>query len=172
MQAQINALMGGQQVEYNAPDVVMVNPGGRLVEVTGELANEYLSKPGFRKATEEEEINYRKAMLRQTPQYLRRLEKKRLQDEASYLDELELEDASGSAVSNDTLLRTKVTDAQKTGALEPADMPPADPAAGITTGTSNPDTAGTDNANTPVPSRRGNKAKDTTGTSNPDTNKA
>lgn len=117
MQRQINALMGVHE-EQNLDDVVLVNPGGRLVEVSGKQAIEYLSKPGFRKATADEETNYRKAILRQTPQYLRKLEKKRLLEEKQLLDEIEAEDASDN-ISVEELLRAPVTDAQKTGAPEP-----------------------------------------------------
>lgn len=123
LQAQLNALMGIQS-QQNLADVILVNEYGRIVEVDGKTAMELLSKPGFRRATTDEEERYRKAILRQTPAYLRRMEAKRLQDEKAILDELELEDAAGvTAVNPEDLLRAPVTDAQKSGTPAPAAVP-------------------------------------------------
>ena len=66
MQQQLSALMGIQSQEDMA-DVVLVNSSGRMVEVDGKSAMELLSKPGFRKATADEETRYRRAILLQTP---------------------------------------------------------------------------------------------------------
>ncbi len=119
LQAQINALMG-QQIKEQLPDVILVNPSGRVVAVSGRNSAEYLSKPGFRKATETEEANYHKAILRQTQEFLRRLERKRLLDEKNFMDALEKEgEIVESEQTTKDLQRTTVTDAQKTGALEP-----------------------------------------------------
>jgi hypothetical protein len=120
MQAQLNALLGMQNQEDLA-DVVLVNESGRIVEVDGKAAMELLSKPGFRRASTEEEERYRKAILRQTPMYLRRMEKKRLQEEKALLDELEAEE--DAAESTDDLLRAPVTDSQKSGTPAPVSTP-------------------------------------------------
>lgn len=150
MQAQIDAMMNGVAAQ-EMPDVVVVNPGGRLVEITGESSVEYLAKPGFRKATPEEEANYRKAMLRQTPEYLRRMEKKRLQDEAAMYDELERDDTI-SGKSNEDLLRATVTEAQKTGAMEPGTLPAQTPV-------QTPENTPPATNDTPEPPKRGKAAK-------------
>jgi|GEM_PF-6638371 len=118
MRKQLDALAGNAG-GAEMGDVVLVNPYGRIVEVSGELSTEYMGKVGFRRATPDEEAGYRKAILRQTPEYLRRQEKKRLQEERAMLDELENEDVAGGA-SNEDLMRATVTDAQKTGAPAPA----------------------------------------------------
>ncbi len=119
LQAQLNYLMGNTST-VDLSDIVVVNPTGRIVEITGEMATEYLARPGFRKATPEEEESYRKAMIRQMPEYLRRQEKKRLQAEASMLDYLDDEDTEITpTVAKKDPLQTVVTDAQKTGALTP-----------------------------------------------------
>lgn len=120
MQTQLNALMGLQSQE-NLADVILVNESGRIVEVDGKTAMELLSKPGFRRASTEEESRYRKAILRQTPAFLRRMESKRLQDEKAILDELEAEE--DTAESTDDLLRAPVTDSQKSGTPAPAAAP-------------------------------------------------
>ncbi len=160
MQRQINSLMGVQE-EQNLADVVLVNPGGRVVEVSGKQAVEYLSKAGFRKATPEEETNYRRAMIRQTPEYLRRLEKKRLIEEKQLLDEIDAEDAADS-VSIDSLLRAPVTDAQKTGAPEPkaiADaLAQAQTASNTQNTTSNTTTSTSTEDGSPKPPSRKDKA--------------
>ena len=119
IQEQINALSGQVNAQDQLPDVVMVNPGGRIVEVSGKQAVEYLAKPGYRRANEQEEINFRKAILRQTPEFLKRLERKRLSDEKKFMDELEAEDALNDPTTLEQLLKTNVTEAQKTGALTP-----------------------------------------------------
>lgn len=156
MQRQINSLMGVHE-EQNLADVVLVNPGGRLVEVSGKQAIEYLGKPGFRKATPDEEANYRKAIIRQTPQYLRKLEKKRLFEEKRLLDEIEAEDASDN-VSIESLLRAPVTDAQRTGAPEPNDVAKAlaqsTPPTNDTTGDSAPAQTSNNDGSPKPPSRR------------------
>lgn len=118
MRKQLDALAGNSGGS-DMGDVVLVNPYGRIVEVSGELATEYMGKVGFRRATPDEEAGYRKAILRQTPEYLRRQEIKRLREERAMLDEIEAEDAAGST-SNEDLMRATVTDAQKTGAPAPA----------------------------------------------------
>lgn len=123
MQAQLNALIGGEQ-QGNMPDAILVNSAGRLVEVDGKTAVELLSKPGFRKATPDEEARYRRAILRQTPQYLRRMEQKRLAEEAKILDELEAEDAD-DGISLEDLLTVPVTTAQASGTPAPAAAAPA-----------------------------------------------
>lgn len=118
LQDQINSLKGVQSQEV-LPDVVLVNPSGRVVAVSGRNSAEYLAKAGFRKATPEEEANYKRAVLRQSQEFLKRVERKRLVDEKHFLDDLESDGELESTVSTEALLRTKVTDAQKTGALEP-----------------------------------------------------
>jgi hypothetical protein len=135
LQAQLTALAGG--IQRNAqPDLVMVNPHGRIVEVTGKMVSEYLAKPGFRKATEEEEANYRKALVRQTPEYLRRRESKRLKAQKAILDEIEKEDEEDDK-SIEELQRAPVTNGQLTNApapkaapsktvTPPADRPPSE----------------------------------------------
>lgn len=114
---QVIALLTGGGDEQRE-DVVMVNPHGRIIEVSGQYVDEWINKPGFRAATPEETDNYRKAMLRQTAEYLRRREAKRLADQKRLMDDLE-NDEDDSNVSTEDLMRAKVTDAQKTGALSP-----------------------------------------------------
>lgn len=167
MRKQLDAL-AGNVVADQLGDVVLVNPHGRIVEVSGELATEYMGKVGFRKATPDEEANYRKAILRQTPEYLRRQEIKRLQAEKAMLDELEAEDA-GSAVSNDELLRAPVTDSQRTGAPAPAapvTPAPAAPNQTTTTQTANETQTnnGADQSTPKPPSRRAKAAPNQTNT--------
>jgi hypothetical protein len=128
IQAQLNQLMG-KATGQSQTDLVMVNPGGRIVEISGEMVDEYLGKAGFRKATDEEEANYRKAILRSMPEYLRRREKKRLQEQAALLDSLEEEDDFEN-VSTDDLQRAPVNPGQLTGA--PAARTQPAPAAATT----------------------------------------
>ncbi len=118
LQNQINKFTG-QVIQEELPDVILVNPSGRIVAVSGRNSAEYLSKAGFRKATPDEEASYNKAILLQTQEFLRRLERKRIVDEKLFMDELEKEGLIDEPVSTESLLRAKVTDAQKTGALEP-----------------------------------------------------
>ncbi len=118
LQNQINKITG-QVIQEELPDVILVNPSGRVVAVSGRNSAEYLSKAGFRKATPAEEDNYNKAVMIQTQEFLRRLERKRIVDEKLFMDELEKEGLIDEPVSTESLLRATVTDAQKTGALEP-----------------------------------------------------
>ncbi len=166
LQAQINSLMG-QQIQKDLPDIILVNPSGRVVAVSGRNSAEYLAKAGFRKATPEEEANYQKAILRQTQEFLRRMERKRLVDEKKFMDELEKEDAvAENTESVKDLQRTTITDAQKTGALEPEQVAklnnvvpqatiPADPAATVSSATGSSDN--TTNIQSAPPSRKTNK---------------
>lgn len=121
LQNQINKI-NGQVVQEELPDVILVNPSGRVVAVSGRNSAEYLSKAGFRKATPEEEAGYNKAILYQTQEYLRRMERKRIVDEKLFMDGLEKEGLIVEPESNESLLRTTITDAQKTGALEPSEV--------------------------------------------------
>jgi hypothetical protein len=128
LQAQLNTLMGNASgASYT--DLIMVNPHGRIVEISGDMVEEHLAKPGFRKATSEEEANYRRAIIRQTPEYLRRREKKRLQEQAELLDSIEEEDANED-VSTESLLRAPIADGQLTGAplARTQPKPPSQPA--------------------------------------------
>lgn len=171
MQQQLSALMGLQSQEDMA-DVVLVNASGRIVEVDGKTAMELLSKPGFRKATEEEETRYRKAILLQTPAYLRRMEKKRLQDEQALLDELEAEEASTDGASVEDLLKAPVTDAQKSGTPAPVAPATPAPAAQSQNTTQSTQTANDTNTNTsadestPKPPSRRAKAAQSQNTTN------
>ncbi len=142
-------------------------PAAHLPVIT--QATELLSKPGFRKATEQEEINFRKAVLLQTPSVLRKLESKRLKEEADFLKGLEADDDFSAENTNvEDLLHAPVTDAQKTGALTPEQVatmnqgqtpdnlnPEVANTVDLVSGSSSPvsDTGSTDSTNKP-PSRR------------------
>lgn len=166
LQAQINSLMG-QQIQQDLPDVTLVNPSGRVVAVAGRNSAEYLAKAGFRKATPEEEANYQRAILRQTQEFLKRMERKRLVDEKKFMDELEKEgEIEDASTSTKDLQRATITDAQKTGALEPEQVAklnnvvpqpstPADPAATASSSTGSSDNQ-TETQSAP-PSRKTNK---------------
>lgn len=177
IQEQINAISGQVSAGDQMPDVVMVNPVGRIVEVNGKQAVEYLAKPGYRKANEQEEINYRKAILRQTPEFLKRLEAKRISDEKKFMDQLEAEDALNDPTTLEQLLSTNVTDAQKTGALEPEQVakvntPQSPTSIDTTTSVVNEATrsTGSDQTQNETPPKRGAKATSTnTTTSNTNT---
>lgn len=167
LQDQINTLMG-QQITEELPDVVLVNPGGRIVAVSGRNSAEYLAKAGFRKATPEEEAAHNKATLYQTQEFLKRMEAKRIRDEKNFIDNLENEGELEKAVNPTSLLRTTVTNAQKTGALEPSEVAklnasvptptvPTDPSATLSNDTAGNDVSTNTNNIAPPPSRKSNK---------------
>lgn len=152
IQNQLSALMG-KAVAGQQPDLVVVNPHGRVVEISGSMVSEYLAKPGFRKASKDEETNYRKAILRQMPDYLIRREKKRLQEQAKLLDNLEAEDDLDNT-SLDELQRAPVVDGQLTNAQPAAPNKPK-PQVSQPEGDSIPD----EQQPKPKPRRRSRRAK-------------
>lgn len=80
-----------QPEEADLPDMVLVNPGGRVIEVPGELGQELLLQMGYRRATEAEAKQIDDYKKRTHPEILKRAEVKRVRAQRQAVDELERE---------------------------------------------------------------------------------
>jgi hypothetical protein len=95
-----------EHVELDLPDVVLVNPGGRVVEVTGELAEKLMLENGYRRATENEAKSIEDYKKRTNPEILKRQELRRVRAERTLADQIEKElaaeeDAANASDSNE-----------------------------------------------------------------------
>jgi hypothetical protein len=88
------------RVELELPDVVLVNPGGRVVEVTGEMAEKLLLENGYRRATEKEAVSVEDYKKRTHPEILRRAELRRVRARRAEVDALEKELAAEEDAAN------------------------------------------------------------------------
>lgn len=104
--------------EEDLPDVVLVNPGGRVIEVTGAMAQDLLMQMGYRRASEQEAASYEDMKKRNHPELLKRAEMRRVREERARLDALEREIAA-----EDTKVETPPTEPEDIGPDEEAPKP-------------------------------------------------
>lgn len=96
-EAHRNQPTGYAAAEVDLPDVVLMNPGGRVVEVPGELAEKLLFENGYRRATETEAAPIAEYRKRTHPEILKRAEIRRVREQRHSVDELEAELAAEDA---------------------------------------------------------------------------
>jgi hypothetical protein len=93
-------------------DMILVNPGGRVIAVTGEHGQDLLADGGFRVASAAEAKTYNDQILSTMPEVLRRQEQQRKDAEVKVADTYMAEAAKAATVTTPASVETPSPAAQ------------------------------------------------------------